>query len=43
VELKGAHEVCWGAKRALAKADATINSLRCDVQTLEEENSVMVQ
>jgi hypothetical protein len=27
----------------LAEADATINSLRCDMQRLEEENSVMVQ
>jgi chromosome segregation ATPase len=42
-ELKGAHEVHQGAKRALAEADATINSLRHDAQRLEEENSVMVQ
>jgi hypothetical protein len=42
-ELKGAHEVRRGAERALAEADATINSLRCDMQRLEEENSVMVQ
>jgi chromosome segregation ATPase len=42
-ELKGVHEVRWGAERALAEADATINLLRCDVQRLEEENSVMVQ
>jgi hypothetical protein len=27
----------------LAEADATINSLRCDAQRLEEENSTMVQ
>jgi hypothetical protein len=27
VELKGAHEVCRGAERALAEAEATINSL----------------
>jgi septal ring factor EnvC (AmiA/AmiB activator) len=42
-ELKGVHEVRRGTERALAEADATINSLRCDVQRLEEENSVMVQ
>jgi hypothetical protein len=42
-ELKGAHEVRRGAERALAEADATINSLWRDVQRLEEENSVMVQ
>jgi hypothetical protein len=41
-ELKGAHEVHQGAERALAEADATINSLRRDMQRLEEENSVMV-
>jgi hypothetical protein len=35
-ELKGAHEVRQGA---LAEADATIASLRRDVQRLEEENS----
>jgi chromosome segregation ATPase len=39
-ELKGAHEVRQGAERALAEADATIDSLRRDVQRLEEENSV---
>jgi acetolactate synthase regulatory subunit len=38
-ELRGAHEVRRGAERALAKADATIASLRHDVQRLEEENS----
>jgi hypothetical protein len=38
-ELRGAHEVRWGAERALAEADATIASLRRDVQRLEEENS----
>jgi chromosome segregation ATPase len=42
-DLKGAHEVRQGAERALAEADATINSLRRDAQRLEEENSVMVQ
>jgi chromosome segregation ATPase len=42
-ELKGAHEVRRGAERALAEADATTNSLRRDVQRLEEENSAMVQ
>jgi hypothetical protein len=26
-ELRGAHEVRWGVERALAEADATINSL----------------
>jgi hypothetical protein len=31
-----------GAERALAEADATITSLHCDVQRLEEENSVSV-
>jgi hypothetical protein len=30
-ELRGAHEVRRGAERALAEADATINSLRRDV------------
>jgi hypothetical protein len=38
-ELKGVHEVRQGAERALAEADATITSLRRDVQRLEEENS----
>jgi hypothetical protein len=38
-ELRGAHEVRRGAERALAEADATIASLRRDVQRLEEENS----
>jgi hypothetical protein len=38
-ELKRAHEVRQGAERALAEADATIASLRRDVQRLEEENS----
>jgi chromosome segregation ATPase len=42
-ELKGAHEVHRGTERALAEADATINSLRRDAQRLEEENSAMVQ
>jgi chromosome segregation ATPase len=32
-----------GAERTLAEADATINSLRHDMQRLKEENSVMVQ
>jgi hypothetical protein len=41
-ELKGAHEVRQGAERALAEADATINSLRHDVQRLEEENLASV-
>jgi chromosome segregation ATPase len=41
-ELKGAHEVRRGAERALAKVDATINSLWRDVQRLEEENSATV-
>jgi hypothetical protein len=40
-ELRGAHEVRRGAERALAEADATIASLRCDVQRLEEENSAL--
>jgi hypothetical protein len=39
-ELRGAHEVRRGAERAPADADATIASLRCIVQRLEEENSV---
>jgi hypothetical protein len=39
-ELKGAHEVRRGAERALAESNATIASLRRDVQRLEEENSV---
>jgi acetolactate synthase regulatory subunit len=34
--------VCRGTERALAKADATITSLRRNVQRLEEENSVTV-
>jgi chromosome segregation ATPase len=42
-ELKGAHEVRRGVERALAEADATINSLQRGAQRLEEENSVMVQ
>jgi chromosome segregation ATPase len=42
-ELKGAHEVRRGTERALAEADATINTLRRDVLRLEEENAVMVQ
>jgi hypothetical protein len=42
-DLKGAHEVRRGAERALAEADATINSLWRDAQRLEEENSMMVQ
>jgi hypothetical protein len=37
-ELRGAHEVRRGAERALGNADATIASLRRDVQRLEEEN-----
>jgi chromosome segregation ATPase len=41
-ELRGAHEVRRGAERALAEADATINSLRRDVQRLEGENSTTV-
>jgi hypothetical protein len=43
VELKGAHEVRRGAERALAEADAMINTLRREVLRLEEENAVMVQ
>jgi septal ring factor EnvC (AmiA/AmiB activator) len=42
-ELKGAHEARWGTERTLAEADATSNSLRCDVQRLERENSAMLQ
>jgi hypothetical protein len=41
-ELRGAHEVRRGMERALAEADATIASLRRDVQRLEEENSATV-
>jgi hypothetical protein len=41
-ELRGAHEVHRGAECALAEADATIASLRRDVQRLEEENSALV-
>jgi hypothetical protein len=41
-ELRGAHEVRWGAERTLAEADATIASLRCDMQRLEEENLASV-
>jgi hypothetical protein len=36
------HEVRRGAERAIAKADATIASLRRDVQRLEEESSASV-
>jgi hypothetical protein len=36
VELKGAHEVCRGAERALAEADAMINTLWRDALRLEE-------
>jgi hypothetical protein len=43
VELKGADKVHRGAERALAEADATINTLRRDALRLEEENTVMVQ
>jgi predicted nucleic acid-binding Zn-ribbon protein len=43
VELKGAHEACRGAERALAEADTMINMLRREVLRLEEENAVMVQ
>jgi hypothetical protein len=42
VALKGAHEVRRGTEHALAKADATINSLWRDVQRHEEENSARV-
>jgi predicted nucleic acid-binding Zn-ribbon protein len=42
VELKGAHEVRRGAERALAEANAMIDTLRGDVRHLEEENSAMV-
>jgi hypothetical protein len=42
VELKGAHEVHQGAERALAEADATINTLRRDAMRLKEENATMV-
>jgi hypothetical protein len=42
IELKGAHEVRRGAKRALAEADTTIDTLRRDVMRLEEENVAMV-
>jgi acetolactate synthase regulatory subunit len=41
-ELRGAHEAHRGAERALAEVDATINSLRRDVQRLKEENSATV-
>jgi hypothetical protein len=43
VDLKGAHKVPRGAERALAEADATINSLWCNALRLEEENTVIVQ
>jgi DNA repair exonuclease SbcCD ATPase subunit len=41
-KLRGAHEVRRGAERALAEADATIASLRRDVQRLQEENLASV-
>jgi hypothetical protein len=37
------HEVCQGAERALAKADARIRTFQGDVRRLEEESSAMVQ
>jgi septal ring factor EnvC (AmiA/AmiB activator) len=43
VELKGAHEVRRGAERALADADAMIDTLRLDISRIEEENAAMVQ
>jgi septal ring factor EnvC (AmiA/AmiB activator) len=41
-ELKGTHKVRRGAERALAEADATIDTLRRDMSRLEEENTAMV-
>jgi chromosome segregation ATPase len=41
-ELKEAHEVHQGTKRALAEADATIDTLQRDVSRLEEENAALV-
>jgi hypothetical protein len=41
-ELMGVHEVRRGTEHALVEADATINSLRRDVQRLEEKNSATV-
>jgi chromosome segregation ATPase len=42
-ELKKAHEVCRGAKRALGETDAMMSALQHDISRLEEENEVMVQ
>jgi hypothetical protein len=41
-DLRGAHEVRWGAERVLEEADATIDTLQSYVSRLEEENTVMV-
>jgi acetolactate synthase regulatory subunit len=41
-KLRRVHEVRRGAERALAEADATVASLRHDVQRLEEENLASV-
>jgi hypothetical protein len=41
-ELTGAHELRWGTERALAEADAMIDTLWRDVSRLKEENTAMV-
>jgi septal ring factor EnvC (AmiA/AmiB activator) len=42
-DLKGAHELRRGIERALAEADAMIDTLQRDVSRLEEENAAMVR
>jgi predicted nucleic acid-binding Zn-ribbon protein len=42
-DLKGAHELLRGTERALAEADAMIDTLQRDVSRLEEENAAMVR
>jgi chromosome segregation ATPase len=42
-DLRRAHEVRWGAERALEETDATMNALQRDISRLKEENAVMVQ
>jgi SMC interacting uncharacterized protein involved in chromosome segregation len=42
-DLRRAHLVRRGAKRALEETDATMNTLQLDISRLEEENKAMVQ
>jgi hypothetical protein len=43
VDLRRAHEVRWGAERALEETDTMMNALQRDISWLEGENEVMVQ